>query len=47
MNTLFGTAPIGWLEWAVVVGVALTCWLLVEVEKLLRRTASTTDARPR
>ena len=37
MNALFGTAPIGLVEWAVVATVATLCWLLVEVEKWLRR----------
>jgi len=33
MNALFGTAPIGWTEWAVIAGIALACRLLVELEK--------------
>jgi cation-transporting P-type ATPase F len=43
MNALFGTAPIGWTEWAAIAGIALTCWLLVELEKWLRRSTSTRD----
>jgi cation-transporting P-type ATPase F len=42
MNALFGTAPIGWAEWAVIAGIAVLCWLLVEVEKWLRRNATAT-----
>jgi magnesium-transporting ATPase (P-type) len=37
MNSLFGTAPFGALEWAVMAGVGVVILLLVELEKLLLR----------
>jgi cation-transporting P-type ATPase F len=40
MNALFGTAPLGWTAWAAVIAIAIACWLLVELEKRWRRTAS-------
>ncbi|WP_410661838.1 cation transporting ATPase C-terminal domain-containing protein [Amycolatopsis sp. lyj-112] len=50
MNTLFGTAPIGWTGWAAAVGIAGTCWALIELDKRLRRNRaihkSTKDLTP-
>lgn len=40
MNDLFGSAPIGVAAWARVLGVAVTAFLVVAVEKALRRRAA-------
>ncbi|QQQ80201.1 HAD-IC family P-type ATPase [Saccharothrix sp. 6-C] len=37
MNALFDTAPIGWRDWAVVVALAVVAYVVVEVEKWVRR----------
>ena len=37
MNRLFQTAPIGLVEWAEIVAVALLCSLLIGIEKWLSR----------
>jgi len=37
MNSLFGSAPIGWQLWAWVIGAALAIHVIVEVEKGIRR----------
>ncbi len=33
MNSLFATAPIGWLAWAAIAGIAIVCWFAVELDK--------------
>ncbi|MBM4073891.1 MAG: hypothetical protein FJ271_33975 [Planctomycetes bacterium] len=36
MNELFGSAPIGWDAWALIVAFGLMVYVIVEVEKQLR-----------
>jgi hypothetical protein len=36
MNRLFNTAPISGLTWAIIIGLALTIFLIVGLEKWLR-----------
>jgi hypothetical protein len=36
MNRIFGTAPIGWVEWAAILSVGLIASLVVGAEKRLR-----------
>jgi cation-transporting ATPase F len=38
MNALFGTAPLGAAQWAVIVAVAVLVWPVVELEKWWRRS---------
>ncbi|MGX7826582.1 cation-translocating P-type ATPase [Actinokineospora sp. 24-640] len=45
MNTLFKTAPIGWSEWAAILGVATVCWVLIELDKLWRRHQRSSGGR--
>jgi Ca2+-transporting ATPase len=42
MNRLFGTAPITWLAWVWIIGVALAVHVIVEIEKSVRRRKTRT-----
>jgi Ca2+-transporting ATPase len=37
MNRIFGTSPIGWPEWLIILGCSLLLYLLFELDKWLRR----------
>ena len=37
MNKLFHTAPIGWIDWGLIVAVGLAIYLVIEGEKAWRR----------
>jgi magnesium-transporting ATPase (P-type) len=44
MNTLFHTAPIGWMDWGLIVAVGLAIYLIIEGEKAWRRRGASTSA---
>ncbi|HAY08334.1 MULTISPECIES: cation-transporting P-type ATPase [unclassified Thauera] len=45
MNTLFHTAPIGWMDWGQIVAVGLAIYLMIEGEKAWRRRGANTKQR--
>jgi cation-transporting ATPase F len=45
MNNLFGTAPIDAAAWLEVVGVAAVAWIIIEVEKTIRRRRAGSHGR--
>lgn len=43
MNRVFGTAPIGPRQWGLILGVSLAIFLIVEIEKGLRRRGKSAE----